>query len=199
MIDSIGSVRRFFGFSRVIRSLKSHPLIIIPISVILIITALWAFTRIFLLIYGPLPDLNITVLKTDSDWDWQHYQKDYMFDNGPFAAHIGRAWSSRDTPPPHFVLMEFDRDYKIDLMQIYNRDPIRLETISVHVVDANGEHLLFNKTGLSEVNPIEVPLGTTPIRSIRIDIIESRLNGKPRNSADIGKIVFPGFHANLLH
>ena len=98
----------------------------------------------------------------------------------------------------HFIFMEFDRDYKIPSMQIYNRMETRLDVISVRVGDAGGEHVIFEKGDLKDLNPIEVRLGETPIRSIRITILANTINGRLRESADIGEIVFPGFHVKLL-
>ena len=178
--------------------LRFRRLLLIPTLVIVLLAGLWLFGRLFILAYGPLPDLEVTALCSDSDWDQQHYRKENLFDSGPFVGRVGQPWSSMEQPLPHFIFMEFDRDYKISSMQIYNRMETRLDVISVRVGDAGGEHVIFEKGDLKDLNPIEVRLGETPIRSIRITILANTINGRLRESADIGEIVFPGFHVKLL-
>ncbi len=188
---------------KLIRVMWSRPLVRGLAFAVLIIEGLWLFGRLFILVYAPatkpITDLTIVALVTDSEGDYDHSRKEYLFDGEPAPGHLGGSWSSDLRPPPHFVFMKFDKEYNLSSMQIYNSEQTQLDAVLVRVDGTAGAPVVFDDRGLSGVDPIEVALGDSPIRSIRIEILASTKEGRRYNSTAIREIVFPGFRVKLSY
>ena len=144
-------------------AVRSRRPVLVSAVILLMVAGLWIFGRLFILAYGPamnpILDLTVVAISSDSEADHDPSRARNLFDGRPALGRLGQAWTSAPTPPPHFVLIEFDRDYPLSSMRIYNRKETRLDALSVRVRGAFGERLVFETRGLTGIDPIEIPPG----------------------------------------